>query len=102
VPRSSRRNYFASEQSLGPCCRHRAGESFPFRSQHTSAQVGDAVVPTAFIIERRVGTLIRLLNESCGQHSLKTTVQRPWAKSQGTVCISRHFLHDGVAVAFAF
>ena len=57
-----------------------------------------AVVAPAFVVERRVGSVIALLDQAGCQHALDRAVERSRAHLHLTLRHQLHLLHDGVAV----
>lgn len=67
-----------------------------------AASFGDAVIAAALIIVIGIGPLAELLNEAGFEQAFDGAIELAWAELNFAGGALGDFLHDGVAVAFAF
>lgn len=73
-----------------------------FFERDPAAGFGDAVVAAALVIAIGIGTLAKFLNEAGFEQTLDGAIERAGAELNFARRALGDFLHDGVAVAFAF
>jgi hypothetical protein len=72
-----------------------------FSPHDPRSKIGDAIVPTPFVVHLWIRTLVAFVDEASGEHPSQAAVQRARPKLQGAVRVMRDLAHDRVTVTFA-
>ena len=99
TPRPHRAGTRPSALGGGPGSR-RPGPGVSRRASpcHSGAEGRDPVIPAAFVVQFRSGTILSLDDQALFEHPLNRAVKRPGAQLQFAVRARGHVLDDGVAM----
>lgn len=74
-------------------------EAFDFFGGNTAAEVGDAVIAAALVIEMRMGPFAALFDRALCEEFLDRAVKRTCSRIESCVSAAANFPKNGIAVS---
>src|SRR5439155_202297 len=74
------------------------GQALSLCNRHPLAEVGESIITTTFVVQSRIGSFVRLFNESVCNESLDRSVESARTETHFAFCPHGHLFHDAVSM----